>query len=125
MTLWPNGPFISGVEHRAALCRASSPAPSTLYGLSVRRLISFDRWLPSHGTSRFRSCFGLVLWARLTPIMRASLTAFLHRGLSPHQFTPMSGAHHPAAANPATTSVWHAERYWRGVAGLDRWHESR
>jgi len=53
------GPFISGAEHRAALCRASSPAPSTLYGLSVRRLISFDRWLPSHETSRFRSCFGL------------------------------------------------------------------
>src|ERR1700752_2508383 len=38
----PTGPFISGAEHRAALCRASSPAPSTLYGLSVRRLISFD-----------------------------------------------------------------------------------
>ncbi len=37
------GPFISGAERRAALCRASSPAPSTLYGLSVRRLISFDR----------------------------------------------------------------------------------
>ena len=36
------GPFISGTEHWAALCRASSPAPSTLYGLSVRRLISFD-----------------------------------------------------------------------------------
>src|ERR1051326_820489 len=55
------GPFISGVEHRAALCRASSPAPSTLYGLSVRRLISFDLWLPSHGASRLRSCLGLVL----------------------------------------------------------------
>src|SRR5262249_5895679 len=36
------GPFISGVQHRAGLCRASSPTPSTLYGLSVRRLISFD-----------------------------------------------------------------------------------
>jgi hypothetical protein len=55
------GPFISGAERRAALCRANSPAPSTLYGLSVRRLISFDRWLPSHGASRLRSCFGLVL----------------------------------------------------------------
>ena len=55
------GPFISGAERRAALCGASSPAPSTLYGLSVRRLISFDRWLPSHETSRSRSCFGLVL----------------------------------------------------------------
>src|SRR5512141_1880101 len=55
------GPFISGAEHRTALCRASWSAPSTLYGLSVRRLIRFDLWLPSHGTSRFRSCLGLVL----------------------------------------------------------------
>ena len=55
------GPFISGAERRAALCGASLPAPSTLYGLSVRRLISFDLRLPSHGTSRSRSCLGLVL----------------------------------------------------------------
>ena len=54
------GPFISGTEHRVSLCRASLPVPSTLYGLSVRRLISFDRWLPSHGASRLRSCFGLM-----------------------------------------------------------------
>ena len=54
------GPFISGTKHWAALCGASSPVPSTLYGLSVRRLISFDRWLPSHGASRLRSCFGLM-----------------------------------------------------------------
>ena len=55
------GPFISGAERWAALRGASSPAPSTLYGLSVRRLISFDLWLPSHETSRSRSCLGLVL----------------------------------------------------------------
>ena len=55
------GPFISGAERRAALYGASSPAPSTLYGLSVRRLISFDLRLPSHETSRSRSCLGLVL----------------------------------------------------------------
>src|SRR6185369_529869 len=55
------GPFISGAERRAALCGASSPAPSTLYGLSVRRFISFDLRLPSHETSRSRSCLGLVL----------------------------------------------------------------
>ena len=36
------GPFISEAEHRTALCGASLSAPSTLYGLSVRRLISFD-----------------------------------------------------------------------------------
>jgi hypothetical protein len=56
------GPFISGVEHGAAPCGACSPTPSTLYGLSVRRLISFDLWLPSHETSRFRSCLGLMFW---------------------------------------------------------------
>ena len=55
------GPFISGVEHGAAPCGACSPTPSTLYGLSVRRLISFDLRLPSHETSRSRSCLGLVL----------------------------------------------------------------
>ncbi len=55
------GPFISGAEHGAAPCGACSPTPSTLYGLSVRRLISFDLRLPSHGASRLRGCFGLVL----------------------------------------------------------------
>src|SRR4029077_8311660 len=85
---------IPGAAHGAARCVSSSRVPATLYGLSVRRLVSFDRWLPSHETSRFRSCFGLVLWATLSPVMRASLTAFPYRGLSPHQFTPMSGAHH-------------------------------
>ena len=54
------GPFISGTEHRTVLCRASLSVPSTLYGLSVRRLISFDLRLPSHETSRFRSCLGLM-----------------------------------------------------------------
>jgi hypothetical protein len=54
------GPFISGAERRAALCGASSLAPSTCYGLSVRRLISFDLRLPSHETSRSRSCLGLM-----------------------------------------------------------------
>jgi len=56
------GPFISGTEHGASLCCASLPVPSTLYGLSVRRLIRFDLWLPSHGASRFRSCLGLMFW---------------------------------------------------------------
>src|SRR5882724_2905621 len=43
--------------------------------------------------TRFRSCFGLVLWATLPLVMRGRTTVFPHRGLSPHQFTPMSGAH--------------------------------
>jgi hypothetical protein len=32
--------------------------------------------------------------------MRASLTVLTHRGLSPHQFTPMSGAHNFVQATP-------------------------
>jgi hypothetical protein len=36
------GSFTSGVEHRTLLCGASLSAPSALYDLSVRRLISFD-----------------------------------------------------------------------------------
>src|SRR5207249_1460109 len=32
-------------------------------------------------------------WAMLILVMRASLTVYPHRGLSPHQFIPMSGAH--------------------------------
>ena len=54
------GPFISGAEHGAAPGGACSPTPSTLYGLSVGRLISFDPELPSHRTSRFGSCLGLM-----------------------------------------------------------------
>jgi hypothetical protein len=108
------GPFTSGAEHRAALCCARSPAPSTLYGLSVRRLISFDRWLPSHETSRFRSCFGLVLWAKLSPVMRASLTAFPYRGLSPHQFTPKSGAHNRSGADAGRSSRFAFRRLCSG-----------
>jgi hypothetical protein len=113
------GPFISGAERWAALRGASSPAPSTLYGLSVRRLISFDRWLPSHETSRFRSCFGLVLWAKLSPVMRASLTAFPYRGLSPHQFTPMSGAHPVLLATPVCVQLSFL-RQWPGAPDQGR-----
>jgi hypothetical protein len=35
-------PFTSGTEHGALPCGASLPVPSALYGISVRRLISFD-----------------------------------------------------------------------------------
>src|SRR3989442_12153134 len=46
--------------------------------------------------------------------MKASPTAvFPHRGLAPHQFTPMSGAHKPAAA---IESWFQTGRQWRGVA---------
>src|SRR5579859_1727723 len=38
--------------------------------------------------------------AKLTPVMRASLTAFLHGGLSPRQFTPISGANNSLQEQP-------------------------
>jgi hypothetical protein len=51
----------------------------------------------------------------LTFVMNASLTAFPHRGLSPHQFTPMSGAHHRSAGNGAGASLFHALAQVRAV----------
>src|ERR1043166_7595291 len=34
------------------------------------------------------------VWAIVPLVMRGPTTVFTHRGLPPHQFTPMSGAHH-------------------------------
>ena len=39
------------------------------------------------------------VWAIVPLVLRDPTTVFTHRGLSPHQFTPMSGAHQSAAAN--------------------------
>jgi hypothetical protein len=47
--------------------------------------------------------------------MRGSLTVFPYRGLPPHQFTPMSGAHHAAAGNGAITLVLYFVRLRRAV----------
>ncbi len=47
-------------------------------------------------------------WARLSLAMRVSLTVFPYRGLAPHQFTPMSGAHkttRPNAGGPRQLPV--------------------
>ena len=44
-----------------------------------------------------------------------------HRGLSPHQFTPMSGAHKPDSANPAMTLWLTNEDQSRRVADLGRY----
>jgi hypothetical protein len=51
--------------------------------------------------------------------MRASLTAFLHRGLSPHQFTPMSGAHQCFQATPDCAMLL-ILRFWSGVPEAKR-----
>jgi hypothetical protein len=45
---------------------------------------------------------------------------FLPRGLSPLQFTPMSGAHKPDTANPAMPFWLTIEDQWRRVADLGR-----
>jgi len=51
--------------------------------------------------------------------MKAIPTAvFPHRGLAPHQFTPMSGAHKPAAPNAAITSLFKREHHWRGIGAV-------
>src|ERR1041385_9214156 len=39
------------------------------------------------------------VWAIVPLVMKGPTTVFLHRGLSPHQFTPMSGAHEAPAPN--------------------------
>ena len=39
------------------------------------------------------------VWIILPLITRNPMTVFIHRGLSPHQFTPMSGAHKITGAN--------------------------
>ena len=44
------------------------------------------------------------VWAIVPLVMRDPTTVFIHRGLSPHQFTPMSGAHKTVQAT-ATAPV--------------------
>jgi len=39
------------------------------------------------------------VWAIVPLVMRDPTTVFIHRGLSPHQFTPMSGAHQTLHTN--------------------------
>jgi hypothetical protein len=53
------------------------------------------------------------VWIILPLIERDLMTVFTHRGLSPHQFTPMSGAHqsihqnrHPASRIRLSSGIW-------------------
>src|ERR1041385_9410290 len=39
------------------------------------------------------------VWAIVPLVMKGPTTVFLHRGLSPHQSTPMSGAHQASAVD--------------------------
>src|SRR5437899_2426242 len=52
----------------------------------------------------------------IVPIMKASPTAvFPHRGLAPHQFTPMSGAHQTLdrMTRSAVSRMFQCGRPWR------------
>ena len=60
------------------------------------------------------------VWAIVPLVMKGPTTVFLHRGLSPHQFTPMSGAHKADAPNPAMTCLFQIRSRWRGVGDLRR-----
>jgi hypothetical protein len=96
-------PFTSGGEHRALLCCASLPAPSAWNGISVRRLTG----LTAASFPRDLAIPQLLLSsasAILLPESENKMTVFPHRGLAPHQFAPMSGAHkslHPTATRRA------------------------
>ena len=73
--------------------------------LSIRILASFPRNLAIPQLPRSST------WASLSLAMRGSLTVFPYRGLSPHQFTPMSGAH-PAHSLDGGIAAWfHRSRY--------------
>jgi hypothetical protein len=61
------------------------------------------------------------VWAIVPLSMRDPTTVFTHRGLSPHQFTPMSGAHQGAAANAGIASRFAIGYLWRGVGEPKRW----
>ena len=91
-------PFTSEAEPRAWLCGASLPAPSAGYGISVRRFTG----LTAASFPRDLAIPQLLLSSAsaILPTMTVGRTAvFPHRGLSPHQFTPMSGAHQSLHAN--------------------------
>jgi hypothetical protein len=45
-------------------------------------------------------------------VMRGPTTVFTHRELSPHPFTPMSGAHKRSAGQDGFAVLWHAGRAW-------------
>jgi hypothetical protein len=52
--------------------------------------------------------------------MKGRTTVFPHRGLSPHQFTPMSGAHQITSLDAAMTILLHIADHWRGASEFIR-----
>ncbi len=60
-------------------------------------------------------------WVMLSSVMNASLTAFPQRGLSPHQFTPMSGAHERPGADAEWRALFAFQRPWPRAAQAERY----
>ena len=78
----------------AAMCQLASH-PWALYAVSVRRLTPLALRLPPDNPSRFRPCLRLVVILALM----TSPSRYSHRGLAPHKFAPMLGAHHSLKRN--------------------------
>ena len=72
----------------AVMCQLASQ-PWALYAVSVRRLAPLALGLPPDDPSRFRPCRRLVVILALM----TSPSRYSHRGLAPHKFAPMLGAH--------------------------------
>jgi hypothetical protein len=60
------------------------------------------------------------VWAIVPLVMKGPTTVLTHRGLSPRQFTPMSGAHEADTPNPAMTSLFQRGRHGRRAGDLRR-----
>jgi hypothetical protein len=78
----------------ASTCRLAS-TPSAFYAVSVRRLAPLALRLPSHDPSRSRTCLRLVVI-----MLTMSPCRYSHRGLPPHKFAPMLGAHGSVKPTP-------------------------
>jgi len=113
-------PFTSRADTGASLCCASLPAPSALNGISVRRLTG----LTAASFPRDLAIPQLLLSsasAILQAVKPGRMAVFPHRGLSPHQFAPMSGAHRVAGGiAPPGLEFGHSGRAFRRASGQAR-----
>jgi len=113
------GPFISGAEHRTALCRASLSAPQLYMVLLFVGSPALTRgFLPTNLAipQLLRSNVSVIV----PLVMRRPTTVFTHRGLSPRQLTPMSGAHKAHAVDAPIAFVLHLLRAGRRATDVHR-----
>ena len=71
-----------------AICHRQQHPSALTMRFAVRRLAPLALRLPSDDPSRFRPCRRLVLI-----LLTMSPSRYSHRGLPPHKFAPMLGAH--------------------------------